>query len=56
MKEIKENAIYFKEDVIDLLSIEKEDGTIIRPETTVNNLFANKNFPKCDFTKWRNWR
>lgn len=23
MKEIKENAIYFKEDVIDLLSIEK---------------------------------
>lgn len=51
MKEIKENAIYFKEDVIDLLSVKKEDGSIVRPENTVNAMFADRNFRKFYGTK-----
>lgn len=51
MKEIKENAIYYVNDVIDLLTIEKEDGTVVRPERTVKGIFASKDFPKCSTTK-----
>lgn len=55
MKDIKENGLYFKEDVLELLSYEKEmeggEIKLVKPAKVVDEIFASKDFPKVSLIK-----